>query len=113
MIVLLVVASFLNGGPPDPPGGGPLGPPDPPGPPTGGPLRPWWLQSTWSSQTSWSSRTPGLSFVQPDISALNQSITGTNRSVIQLLAAPQPVNAQLQVQAQKNQAVKMVDTDAL
>ena len=46
-------------------------------------------------------------------SALDQSIAGMNRSVMQLLTAQQAANVQLQLQTQQNQAVQIAHMNAL
>ena len=45
-------------------------------------------------------------------SALNQNIADMNRSIMQWLAAQQAPNAQLQLQTQQNQTVKIAHSDA-
>ena len=56
---------------------------------------------------------PGLSFIQPATSTLDQNIADINRAVMQLLAARQDGNVQMQVQVQQSTAVQMVHADAL
>ena len=72
----------------------PLGPPDPPGGVSPGP-----------PGDSGSEGPAGQSFMWESGSALDQSISDMNRSVMQLLTAQQAADVQLQLHTQYNQAV--------
>ena len=56
---------------------------------------------------------PDSPFMYQSGSALDQSSTDMNRSIMQLLTAQQATNADLQSQTQQNQAVHIAHTDDL